>query len=89
MDLVLLATVVTSVFAAVFTFLATHDRLLMSIAFAYPSAFSLSAWVVYKLTGAGPSNFIPNWVAGAMMLFPFLFWIFWAWATEEYKEEEQ
>ena len=76
MDLVLLATVVTSVFAAVFTFLATHDRLLMS-------------WVVYKLTGAGPSNFIPNWVAGAMMLFPFLFWIFWAWATEEYKEEEQ
>ena len=85
MELVFLAVMLTSAVSAGVVFLATRSRMLMCLAFVVAPSLSLSFWAVYRLTGMGPSNFIPNWTAGAMIVFPFLFWFFWSWVSEEYK----
>ena len=89
MNFAILATLVASGVIALFVLRGTWNGLLASLGFVFAPLLSLSFWVIKRLTDIGPSNFIPNWMAGAMIAFPFIILFIWPRITIQESEERK
>ena len=72
MNLVILATLVSSGIGAIVVYLITCNRSLAALLFAFAPLLSLSFSLSRFLLESGPGPFLPVGVAGAMVLFPFI-----------------
>jgi len=60
----------------------TNNGLLAAGAWASPALLNLSLWTVQVITGEGPGNFIPHYVAALIAPFPIAFALLWRWAAD-------
>jgi len=59
-----------------------------SLVFIVAPITSLDFWVLHKIFGFGPSNFIPNWMAGSMVLLATALVVLYIWSSHS-KERGQ
>jgi len=85
-----LAIILTLSLSATGAIMATNVAgvLVGSLVFIAAPLVSLDFWVFHKICGLGPSNFIPNWVAGAMILFAAVVVALYVWDSHS-KERDQ
>lgn len=86
MNIVILATLVSSSIGATVAYTVTHNRFLTALLFAFAPLLSLSLSLCRFLLGFGPEPFLPTGIAGAMVLFPF---ILWGWVRYNYASDSE
>jgi len=82
MNVAVLVTLGTSLTLYMAVLLVTKSSLLASITFAIPALLNLSLWLVWTVTGVGPGNFIPHWIAALLTLVSVVCALFWRWSTD-------